>query len=168
MSIPQPSAPGISYNILNLMNNIFATKDVLVTPLWLTIPIPITEPVRASIMLITPQKLRKHAWFLLKSDVVHFAHSLETIPFKLSFGQPGVYWCFKYMAHSSKYAGWNHIQDLNAQSLLEAFIGFEVPGKVLQGIQQINPRYIMHFSLSVYLSMLLAVIPTTPQAFQDN
>jgi len=45
------------------------------------------------------------------------------------------------MAHSSEYPDWNHIQDLNAQSLLEAFLSFELPGEVPQGIRQINRAF---------------------------
>jgi len=116
MSVPQPSASYL--NTLNLWvalvgctlilitsmlsyrtNNIFATADVLVAPLWSTTLIPITEPVKASIMLIAPQKFGTHgllhsdfkipcstkkcwlaAWFLLKSKVVDLAHSLEPTP----------------------------------------------------------------------------------------
>jgi len=57
------------------------------------------------------------------------------------------------MTHTSEYADWNHIQDLSAQSLLEAFLGFVIPGEVPQGIRQINLRYAAHFAVFVYLSV---------------
>ncbi|KAI6166721.1 hypothetical protein EDD17DRAFT_1752901 [Pisolithus thermaeus] len=167
---PQSPSTGAT-NVLQLTNNMLATNGANICQMWATTPIPTTPRVAASVMLVAPQYVGHFPWFLVKSPTVNFSRSLQpattehTFPltwddqgntirfsvgnrtFLLSFADPAIFWCFKYMVYCRDQVDMNCVHQLNAEMLLDAFIKFRIPAQIPLGIRRGVGEHVQRGSL---------------------
>ncbi|KIO12207.1 hypothetical protein M404DRAFT_7027 [Pisolithus tinctorius Marx 270] len=158
---PIPSEP---HNVLQMTHNMLATENVTVTQLWATTFVPTSSPVLALVMLVAPQHSGHFPWFLVKSPIINFARSLQPTRveydrrtfaltwvdranaaqfsvdgkvFLLSFHDPAMFWCFKYMVYCRDQVDCHQhcVSEPNAKVLLDAFLDFKIPAQVPLGVR---------------------------------